>query len=234
MLQTARTEPLRNELKWLGELLGAARDADVLQSLLTSKLSALPPVCRDAAAPLEKEVGRQRATRLATLRRELDSSRYLAVLDELVAVVDEPPVKQSHRDPTRTDAAQVKRLANKQWKRLRKTMDRLPSEPSDPELHEVRKRAKQARYAFEATAPIIGKRARRLAKRLSKLQDNLGEHQDAVVASEWLHDAALSVDDASSAYAADRLAQAFDADCRDLRRTWTKKWKRAQRAHRRL
>jgi hypothetical protein len=54
------------------------------------------------------------------------------------------------------------------------------------------------------------------------------------VAANWLHDAALRVGGASSAYAAGQLAQAFDADRRDLRRTWKKEWKRAQRAHRKL
>jgi CHAD domain-containing protein len=234
VLQTARTEPLRKELKWLGELLGAVRDADVLQQLLTSKLAVLPAVCRDNVAPLEKELERQRATHLATLGRELDSHRYLAILDEVVSVVHEPPFERSHRDPTRTDVAAVKRIADKQWKRFRKAVDRLPRDPSDPDLHEVRKRAKQARYAFEATAPIIGKRARRLSKRLADLQDHLGAHQDAVMATDWLHDAALHAGGVTNGYAAGRLAQAFDTDRRDLRRTWKKQWKRVRRAHRRL
>jgi CHAD domain-containing protein len=234
MLQTARTEPLRKELKWLGELLGAVRDADVLQELLTSKLAVLPAACRDDAAPLEKELERQRATHLENLSRELDSHRYLAILDDVVSVVHEPPFERSHRDLTRKDVAAVKRIADKQWKRFRKAVHRLPRDPSDPELHEVRKRAKQARYAFEATAPIIGKRARRLAKRLEDLQDHLGAHQDAVMATDWLHDAALHAGGASNGYAAGRLAQAFDTDRRDLRRTWKKQWKRARRAHRRL
>ncbi len=234
MLQTARTEPLRQELKWLGELLGAVRDADVLHELLTSKLSVLPEESRDDAAPIAKELERQRATQLATLNRGLESGRYLALLDKLVSAVHEPPLERSHRHPTRRDDAAVKRLADKQWKRLRKAVDELPRDPSDAELHEVRKRAKQARYAFEATAPILGKRARRLAKRLAGLQDHLGAHQDAVVASDWLHDAALRVGDASSGYAAGRLAQSFDVDRSDLRRTWKREWKRARRAHRQL
>jgi CHAD domain-containing protein len=234
ILETARTEPLRKELKWLGESLGAVRDADVLQGLLKSKLAVLPAGCGDHAAPIEKELERQRATQFANLSRELDSSRYLAVLDDLVSIVHEPPLDRSHRDPTRTDVAAVKRLADKQWKRFRKAVDRLSKDPSDSELHEVRKRAKQARYAFEATAPIIGKRARRLAKRLEDIQDHLGAVQDAVMAIDWLHDASLHAASASGGYAAGRLAQAFDTDRRELRRTWKKQWKRARRAHRRL
>jgi CHAD domain-containing protein len=234
VLQTARTEPLRKELKWLGESLGAVRDTDVLQGLLASKFEVLPAGCGEDAAPIEKELERQRATQLANLSRALDSSRYLAVLDDLVSVVHEPPLDGSYHDPTRADVALVKQIANKQWKRCRKAVDRLPREPSDQELHEVRKRAKQARYAFEAAAPIVGKPARLLSKRLSELQDHLGALQDAVMAADWLHDAALRVGGASNGYAAGRLAQVFDTDRRGLRRTWKKHWKRARRAHRRL
>jgi CHAD domain-containing protein len=206
----------------------------VLQGLLTSKLAVLPAACGDDAASIEKELEGERATQFANLSRELDSSRYLAVLDDLVSIVHEPPLNRSHRDPTRTDVAAVKRLADKQWKRFRKAVDRLSEDPSDSELHEVRKRAKQARYAFEATRPIIGKRARRLAKRLEDIQDHLGAVQDAVMAIDWLHDIALQTGNASGGYAAGRLAQAFDTDRRDLRRAWKKQWKRARRAHRRL
>ena len=65
----------------------------------------------------------------------------------------------------------------------RRALDR---QPSDPSLHEVRKRAKRARYAAELGRGLFGKRARRLAKRLETVQDALGELQDAVVAEEYL------------------------------------------------
>src|SRR6185503_11730736 len=50
--------------------------------------------------------------------------------------------------------------------------------------HEVRKMAKRARYAAESAAPVAGKPARRLGKRMEALQDVLGEHQDSVTARE--------------------------------------------------
>ncbi|MGH2603494.1 MAG: CHAD domain-containing protein, partial [Dehalococcoidia bacterium] len=48
-------------------------------------------------------------------------------------------------------------------------------------LHEVRKAAKRTRYAAESVAPVFGKPAKRLAKRMERLQDVLGEHQDSIV-----------------------------------------------------
>ena len=65
-------------------------------------------------------------------------------------------------------------------------MTGLDREPSDESLHEVRKRAKRARYAAELGRGLFGKPARRLAKRLERIQDELGELQDTVVAEEYL------------------------------------------------
>jgi CHAD domain-containing protein len=53
-------------------------------------------------------------------------------------------------------------------------------------LHEIRKRAKRARYAAELAAAGIEVDAGRLAKRLADMQDVLGELQDAVATTEGL------------------------------------------------
>ena len=50
----------------------------------------------------------------------------------------------------------------------------------------MRIRAKRCRYAAELASPVIGKPARDLAVALARVQDVLGEHQDAVVADAWL------------------------------------------------
>src|SRR5436305_639710 len=58
---------------------------------------------------------------------------------------------------------------------------------ADEAYHEVRKRAKRARYAAEtvrdALEPGAADDAGRFARRARKVQDVLGEHQDAVVAA---------------------------------------------------
>jgi CHAD domain-containing protein len=48
-------------------------------------------------------------------------------------------------------------------------------------LHEARKADKQLRYVTEVAAPVLGKPARRLGRQAKKLQDLLGDYQDAVV-----------------------------------------------------
>ena len=56
---------------------------------------------------------------------------------------------------------------------------------ADEDFHEARKRAKSARYTAELIAPLLGRRAARGAgefiRLTTKLQDTLGEHQDALI-----------------------------------------------------
>ena len=65
-------------------------------------------------------------------------------------------------------------------------MDRLEPDPEDAALHELRKRAKRARYAAELIDPLLHGEASRFTARLADLQDTLGELQDCVVADQWL------------------------------------------------
>ena len=65
---------------------------------------------------------------------------------------------------------------------------KLGDPPTDEDLHSVRIGAKRCRYAAEAVAPTIGKRARTFARAAADLQQVLGDHHDAVVAEGWLRD----------------------------------------------
>ncbi|MDQ1430503.1 MAG: hypothetical protein QOF40_1105 [Actinomycetota bacterium] len=230
VLDTDWSEPLRAELKWLGELLGRVRDQDVLRELLTARADALRPGQHARALSLIRRLDEQRAGDRAALLHAMDSPRYLALLDQLVDGAHAPRLRAGQHSRRHT-RSRVARLVRKPWRRLRDAIRLLPAEPADVELHEVRKRAKQARYALEATAPVLGKPATRLAKRLASLQDVLGAHQDAVVAAAWLHDAALDSDDTEAAFVAGELAESFGAERRHVRRTWWLQWKRAKRAH---
>jgi inorganic triphosphatase YgiF len=62
-----------------------------------------------------------------------------------------------------------------------------PDSPAE-QYHELRIRAKKLRYALEFFAQIYGKPAQALIKRLVRLQDNLGKHQDAMVGVQHLRE----------------------------------------------
>ncbi|MDO8121456.1 CYTH and CHAD domain-containing protein [Isoptericola sp. b490] len=192
-LDPAQTE-LRDELKHLGTVLGAARDAEVLGARLTAELADVPEPAGDAetaqwvAQRLDDAWSAARGDLLATL----DSDRYvelLAALEALVAGERLPARSAPGKDPrgkrrsVRHDLRRVRR-ALRDAKRVRGTAD-LP-----PALHEVRKAAKRARYAAEAVAPRVGGKASRFAERMERLQDLLGAHQDDVVARARLRELA--------------------------------------------
>jgi CHAD domain-containing protein len=64
-----------------------------------------------------------------------------------------------------------------------RTWRRAPAgQSTDEALHQARKAANRARYASEAMAPGIGKKASRFANQMKKVQSVLGDHQDAVIA----------------------------------------------------
>jgi CHAD domain-containing protein len=109
-------------------------------------------------------------------------------------------------------------LADKAFAKLRKAVDELPEEPADEELHAVRKKGKRARYAAE----LAGRK--KFVRHAKKLQDVLGEHQDAVVAAERLRELATNVTP-EQALAAGRLVEREQANRADVRAAWRKAWK---------
>lgn len=197
-LLTGDLDALHDEVRWITGLLGAVRDTDVMGWRLAGMVAEEPQelVLGPVAARITSELAARAAQARAELVAGLDSPRYTALLKELDALV--------------ARAAEPQRLARRRlMRRARKAMRRAdarlaaatapartapdgpgaPGEPSaDERLHEARKAYKRARYAAELVGPIAGKRAARLAKRLTELQDVLGAHQDAIVTGELLRD----------------------------------------------
>ena len=235
VLDRAWSEPLREELRWIGGLLGRVRDADVLAGLLTEHADTLRPGHHARATSLIRQIEDQRAADRTTLLEAMNSTRYSTLLDRLVEGARAPRLRTDKDSSTSKVDEVAARLMRKPWKRLRAQVRRLADDPPDQDLHEVRKLAKQARYALEAVAPATGKPARRTAKRLAALQDTLGDHQDAVVGAQWIEGVALpSIDDVDTAFVAGELTESFAADRRQLRQAWPDDWKDARRAYRAL
>ncbi|MFC5379839.1 CHAD domain-containing protein [Aquipuribacter nitratireducens] len=187
------TEPVRDRLKDLGSALGGARDAEVLSARLQGRLAGLPPelVPGPVAARLQADLdgGYEREREVAVAA--LDAPEHADLLDRLEALVLDPPRGRRADDPARKG---TRRRARKAVRRLEDRLGRVPAEVGperDAALHEVRKAAKRVRYAGEALTGVHGKKAARLASRAEDLQDLLGEHQDAVVATDRLRDMAL-------------------------------------------
>jgi CHAD domain-containing protein len=102
-----------------------------------------------------------------------------------------------------------------------------PGPGRDVALHEVRKKVKRLRYSAESAAPVLGKRARKLAKRAKSLQQALGTHQDTVASRAWLEDLAIRASDqAPVAFGAGRLHEREEQRARSAERDYDKALRR--------
>lgn len=219
---------LRAELGWLAELLGAARDADVLCERLSARSQALDPESRQAVAEALAALAEQRASAHARLLKALSGERY-GILFERLRTMPSSPAVDSNDDSARANQPARQALPSvlrRTWRRLEKRVRSLAQTPADDELHEVRIAAKRCRYAAEACAPALGEPAARLARACKRLQAVLGELNDAAIAERWLREWAAGAQTSSSARAAEELAR-FERDSADRARArWRKAWER--------
>ena len=184
LLDESWSEPLRDELAWLGGALGPARDLDVLIEHLEGELEAVGELehARGLLEALrEKQVEARRAV-VATL----SSDRYLALLERLDHV----------GTPELTgDETPLAELWAAAWRRARKRLARLDQHSSDEEIHEARIALKRARYAADLAGHELGKRGRWFENAAAGLQDVLGANQDAAVAEERIRAWATTPDE---------------------------------------
>ena len=185
LLDRSITDPLRDELRWLGHVLGPVRDAEVTRDNLRDEIAAQPRslVIGPVARRVDRTLGAEHREAHRRALTELRSDRYLRLLDDVDAVAGGSALK----------GKRGKRPARKQLPReVRRAFDRLAGfvdqaaaatspEEEDRLLHEVRKAAKRVRYAAESAEPAIGSDATDLADAMEQVQDVLGEHNDSVV-----------------------------------------------------
>jgi CHAD domain-containing protein len=217
---------LRRELQWLGRLLGAVRDTDVLVERLEHRIATLATGDHEPGKHLVEGLRDHRDRARDELLAGMRSDRYLTLLDTLIAAAHTVP---SSGDGTNLEL-DLGDLVDKPWKQLRRAVDALGTDPPDVALHAVRIRAKRCRYAAEAVAPAVGKPAKQFAAAVAGLQEVLGEHQDAVVAADWLRThAADGGGRVERAFVAGELAALEDVAARDSRAAWPAAWKNARR-----
>jgi CHAD domain-containing protein len=188
LLQPAWAEPIKADLRWLANVLAPVRDVDVLTGEFKSRGADLEA---DLATLFEHLAAKRRAAR-DVLLDALRSERYTELLDRLVAAVGAPAFTPDSQKPC---GELLPQLVGESWRRLARAGRELS--PKDPysAYHKVRIKAKRARYAAEAVAPAldasVSESAMSFAGATAKLQDTLGELQDAVVAIDLLDSVAL-------------------------------------------
>ncbi len=154
---------LEQELTWLSELLGPARDLDVQIAHFTQESANLDARDRKLLAPFISHLRTQREAAQQMVVSELTGVRYVELIRRLQQAAQDPAVVES--------PLTVRDLARQEFKKLRKAISRLAPSPSDATLHKIRIKAKRARYAAELARSSVGKPASRFIKSAREVQD---------------------------------------------------------------
>jgi CHAD domain-containing protein len=235
LVEEGWARPLRVELKWLADLLGAVRDLDVLLARLKAEAEGAKPKHRAALEPVWAELEARRAEARRTLLAALDGARYRALRDALAEGARAPALAPAALAPCRDV---LPGLVKGVWKGLAAAGRRLRRDDPDEALHEVRIHAKRARYAAEAVAGALGEgagaQAAKFARAAARVQEVLGEHQDAVVARAVANGAARGHDGVPGLKGAVAgIVRAQDRAARGARRAFRAAWDDLDRKKRR-
>jgi len=174
------------------------------------------PVERFVSYLEEERAGAQR-----TLVGEMRSARYLGFLSKLEQALHEPVVVESD--------CRVEDVAARAFKKLSKAMRDLPPSPSNADIHQVRIKAKRARYAAELAEASGGKSATRFIKVAKGFQDLLGTHHDAVLAERYMRDFVARLPGERAAFAAGLLMARAHQRRDHVRDTFRSAWKRVKK-----
>ena len=179
LLDRTWADDLRRALKRVGRTLAPARDLDVLIAQVEEDRRHLPERERRGAADVLEALLARRARAQTELLAELSEPWYVSTLNRVEGAVT---------DPRFTGSGSLRRGVRREHRRVRKIVRTLPGRPTDVQLHALRRAVRNGRYAAELAAAGGDRKGRRYAKRAKALQDVLGEHQDAAVATAMLTD----------------------------------------------
>ncbi len=186
-----RTRAFRDSLKWVAGALGEVRDLDVQLVRLEDWVSDAAPEDREPLMALRAVLEGQRAKARKAMLRVLDSRRYERLVASFAGFLKKGPSRRAAgaRQPIMEAAPD---LVRKPYRKVRKLGDPLTDESSGEEFHELRKKGKRLRYALEFLAGIYGEPIKEFIGPLKDLQDVLGDHQDAEVATSYLRDLSVA------------------------------------------
>jgi CHAD domain-containing protein len=225
VLDVAALADLGAELRWFADVLGGARDLDVLALRLRAGVDRLDPADTAGGDALLGALEPLRAAARTAVVDAIAADRTVALARRLVAVATAPPVTVGCDDV----AVDVMRsLAREPWRRLARDARRVGRHSPIEELHALRIRVKRARYAAEAASRVVPGAARH-AEALVEVQDLLGDLHDGAMAEAWLRDRVAAGVDPAAAFSAGLLVAAERTRAERRRRRWRARWARADR-----
>ncbi|MCP4544559.1 MAG: CHAD domain-containing protein [Chloroflexi bacterium] len=194
-LDLEQMRPFIKGLRRTGRTLGAVRDLDVFWEKTQHYLDDLPLGHQLGLEPLRAVWKTQRDKAREQMLAYLDGNRYVRFRERFgeflqtpnagaLSVLSEKDEPVPHRLRHVVPVAVYQRLA------AVRAYDEWVTGPDVPleRLHQLRIVAKGLRYTVEYFREVLGADAKKVIGEVKKLQDHLGDLQDAVVASNLLRD----------------------------------------------
>jgi len=171
----------RPAFKWLGDLTTPTRDLDVHLLTFADAAAGLTSASPDDLAPFHRYLTQRRAAEQARLARALRSARFTALITTWRGALAGLTAPRQGPDAAQA-AAQIIGHAHR---RVLRQGGAITADSRPEELHDLRKRCKELRYALEFFASLYDLPThRRAVRELKGLQDCLGTYQDCQVQQE--------------------------------------------------
>ncbi|GAB2706083.1 CHAD domain-containing protein [Nocardia thraciensis] len=193
VLRRTETDDLRDELRWLAGLLGAARDAEVRAERFTALAEERTAAQRRAGRQLAKAERARYTSAHRAVVEELDGERYARLRERLERLRTRPPLRRKRaRKGAAKHFSAVLRDDFRRVRRLVRDEPEVEESERTEHMHDIRKAAKRLRYSADAAAPVLDGPAEELSARAKKLQSVLGDHRDAVEAMDTIRARAVT------------------------------------------
>lgn len=179
---TARWEPL---FKGLGDLTTPVRDLDVYELDLPTMAGWLVAAGPDDLEPFAAHLRTRRAEARTSLVRQLRSAAFRRLLTQWGEELDRLTEASYDPGPETLSAGQwAERSITRAYRRVVRDGAAVTPESPATDLHALRKRCKELRYAIEVCGPVVAAGPRKhLVAHMKDLQDVLGSFQDCQVQS---------------------------------------------------
>ena len=178
-------EALDAEVRWLGQRLGSVRDLDVHLSHLDNYSQVLHPDDQRLLRHYRSHLLKARNSAHRTLREALAADRFTGLQRDLQQFVERSETQKlgfEFRSIEDVAREHVIPQLRKVLRRGRAIDQKSPAE----RLHKLRIEIKRFRYQLEFLREPYGRDLKKSTRRLTRLQNTLGDHQDACVAREQL------------------------------------------------
>src|SRR5262245_26346858 len=171
----------RPAFKWLGDLTTPTRDLDVHLLTFAAGAAELTSASPDDLAPFHDYLAPRRAAEQARLPRALRSARFTELTTAWRGALEGRTAPRHGPDAAQAAAKIIGRAHRRVLGRGSAITAKSPPE----DLHDLRKRCKELRYALEFFASLYDPPThRRAVRELKGLQDCLGTYQDCQVQQE--------------------------------------------------